>query len=337
MATLAATALGPLIIDVAGTELTPVERKRLSHPLVGGVVLFSRNYRDRAQLKQLIQDIHQLRKPRLLVTVDHEGGRIQRWLDGFTRIPAMGTLGQLYDKHPALALERAYACGLVSAAELTELGVDLNFAPVLDVDYGRSIVLRGGRSFHADSHKIVTLAREYIKGLQAGGMQAVGKHFPGHGGTVIDSHFALPTDPRSFKELAPDIFPFQQLIQERLLGGVMSAHILYSQVHAHIATLSAFWLRQVLRQQLGFSGTLFSDCISMQALDCIGDYAQRFRLALRAGCDLVLLCNQPQAVDEVLADIQAWPEATTHVTKLYAKPVKQIPNLDSARQLISYL
>lgn len=310
--------LGPLIIDIPGTTLTPDDRRRLTHPMVGGVILFTRNFKDKTQLKALIEDIHALRSPRLLVSVDHEGGRVQRWHEGFTSIPAMGSIGELYEKDPVNALKEAYKWGQTAASELVSLGIDLNYAPVLDLDYGQSVVLRGGRSFNQDPAKVVILAREYIKGLLSAGMKAVGKHFPGHGGVEIDSHLALPTDHRTFDELQNDIYPFQELIKERLLAAIMTAHILYPAMNDAIATLSSFWIQTVLRQRLGFTGVIFSDDVSMKALEVVGNYPERVRLSLRAGCDLVLLCNNPEAVDQVLRSIDAWPDSTTAIKTLYS-------------------
>ncbi|MFI4954775.1 MAG: beta-N-acetylhexosaminidase [Gammaproteobacteria bacterium] len=314
--------LGPLIIDIAGTTLSPADRRRLTHPMVGGVILFSRNFADYSQIKTLIQEIHQLRQPRLLVAVDHEGGRVQRWRSGFTRIPSMSTLGQLYATNQTLALQSAYRYGRIIAEELTAVGVDLNLAPVLDLDYGYSRVLEGGRSFHADAKTVTTLARAYIQGLRGAGMQAVGKHFPGHGAVVLDTHFELPEDNRPYSELASDILPFQQLVHEKLLGGIMTAHIRYSKLNSQIATISSYWLQTVLRQQLGFEGVIMSDCISMLALAYEGNFPTRLRKALRAGCDLVLLCNNPSAVDQVLECMDAWPDTTSAIKKLYKTTCK---------------
>lgn len=331
--------LGPLIVDIPGTSLTSEDRKRLTHPMVGGIILFSRNFADFNQLKTLIADIHALRDPRLLVMVDHEGGRVQRWHEGFTSIPAMGLLGELYETDPAAALKSAYACGQIIAAELTNIGVDLNFAPVLDLDYGNSTVLRGGRSFHRDPQKVIALTTEYIKGLRSAGMSAVGKHFPGHGGVVADSHFDLPTDDRTLEQLHDDILPFEVLIKKGLLAGIMTAHILYPAMNDAIATLSTFWIQTVLRQQLGFKGVIFSDDVSMKALECVGDYPQRVRRALQAGCDLILLCNNPEAADQVLKSFDAWSDATDAIKSLYyfSSPVtqKEVSDARTLAQAIS--
>lgn len=309
--------LGPLITDIASTSLSADDRRRLTHPLVGGVILFTRNFASYAQIKDLICEIHQLRQPRLVVAVDHEGGPVQRWRHGFTPIPSMSTLGNLYATNQALALRQAYDYGQCIAQELTAVGVDLNLAPVLDLDYGQSKVLQGGRAFHSQAEVVTKLARAYIRGLNSAGMQAVGKHFPGHGAVVSDSHFELPTDTRSFEDLTQDILPFRELARERRLGGIMTAHIYYSDIDSRVATLSPFWLKSVLRQQLGFHGVIMSDCISMLALSSQGNFPTRFRKALQAGCDLVLLCNNPNAVDQVLSSVEAWPDTTSKIKKLY--------------------
>jgi beta-N-acetylhexosaminidase len=312
--------LGPLLIDITGTELSAVEREILTHPLVGGVILFTRNYANREQLIRLIQELRALRSPRLLISVDHEGGRVQRWREGFTAIPAMGTLGDLYHQLPANALERAYQYGQTAAKELVSIGVDLNYAPVLDINYGVSTVINGGRSFHSDPNVIAILAQAYIQGLNSLGMQAIGKHFPGHGGVVADSHYALPEERRSLDTLLnADVVPFQTLIAARLLGGIMTAHIIYPGIDNLVATVSPFWLQQILRQRLKFTGAIISDDLRMDAMQCLGDYPQRVRKALAAGCDLVLLCNNSRAVDEVLGSMDAWFDTTQIVQKLYAQ------------------
>lgn len=311
--------LGPLLIDLVGTEITPAEREMLLHPQVGGVTLFTRNYANRPQLERLIQELRALRSPRLLISVDHEGGRVQRWHEGFTLIPAMGTLGSLYNRFPVSALERAYEYGKTAARELVAIGIDLNYAPVLDVDHGISKVINAGRSFHNDINTLVFLARAYIKGLNSQGMQAVGKHFPGHGGVAADSHFGLPVERRPLDTLLTvDVVPFQKLIAEQLLGGIMTAHIFYPDIDRQVGTVSHFWLQKVLRQKLKFTGAIISDALTMQAMSCLGSYPQRVRKALNAGCDLILLCNEPQAVEAVLDNIETWPISTQIIQKLYA-------------------
>jgi len=327
--------LGPLIIDIAGPQLTDRDRERLNHPMVGGVILFTRNFINIAQLKSLIQEIHALRTPRLLVSVDHEGGRIQRWFDGFTRIPAMLRIGELYAETPAQALAHARACGVVSASELAALGIDLNYAPVLDLGHELSGVLRGGRAFHRNPAIVIAIARAYIKGLNHAGMQAIGKHFPGHGGVKTDSHFALPYDPRTLETLrGDDLLPFQQLIKERLLAGVMTAHIKYLNVDENVATISPFWLQTVLRQQLGFTGAIISDDLGMQAMNYPGGYPACVRRVLQVGCDLILLCNNPVAVDQVLNSLDAWPDSSARIKSLYAHPLVQDPELQNAHGIL---
>lgn len=311
--------LGPLLIDIAGTSLSKADRDILLNPLVGGVILFSRNFTNKAQIAELIQTIRELRTPRLLITVDHEGGRVQRWREGFTAIPAMGTLGKLYDTQPALALEQAFRYGKIAAQELTDVGVDLNYAPVLDIDYGRSKVINAGRAFHHQPSTVAQLAQAYIRGLNAAGMQAIGKHFPGHGGVIADSHYQLPQENRDLSTIMnADVVPFAQLMANKLLAGVMTAHIFYSAIDQKVATLSTFWLKNILRQQLKFSGAVISDDLSMHAMQCIGDYPQRVRRALAAGCDLILLCNNRNAVEQVINSIDAWNITDEVIKKLYA-------------------
>jgi beta-N-acetylhexosaminidase len=291
---------GPVMLDVAGTELTADDRRRLEHPLVGGVILFARNYSSPEQLTQLTQAIHAARQPPLLIAVDHEGGRVQRFREGFTVLPAMRELGNAWNDDAARARKLAEAVGYVLAAELRAHGVDLSFTPVLDVDHGNSSVI-GDRAFHSDPAAIGELALALMRGLRRGGMSAVGKHFPGHGHVKADSHHELPHDDRAFEMLeAADLVPFRRLI-ENGLGGIMPAHVVYSAVDAKPAGFSAIWLKQVLRRQLGFNGMIFSDDLSMEGASAAGDVVERAHAAMRAGCDMVLVCNNPQAADQLLA------------------------------------
>jgi beta-N-acetylhexosaminidase len=292
-------ALGPVMIDLAGPELDAEDRRRLTHPLVGGVVLFSRNYAGPGQLSRLTADLHALRNPPLIVAVDHEGGRVQRFREGFTAIPSMRELGRLWDGGPQRARQLAHEVGFVLAAELRAHGVDLTFAPVLDVDYGASGVI-GDRAFHSDPQAIAELARALVQGFRQAGMNGVGKHFPGHGHVRADSHLELPRDERSYGEIeAADLVPFRRMI-EAGLGGIMPAHVVYPRVDAHPAGFSPVWLKQVLRGTLGFDGVVFSDDLSMEGASAGGGVIGRARAALAAGCDMVLACNDPRAVDELL-------------------------------------
>jgi beta-N-acetylhexosaminidase len=294
-------ALGPVVLDVAGTELTDEDRRRLVHPLAGGVILFSRNYSSPEQLSRLTASVHALRNPPLLIGVDHEGGRVQRFREGFTAIPPMRTLGAAWDIHAARARQLALDMGYVLAAELRAHGVDLTFAPVLDVDYGASSVI-GDRAFHSDLQAISELARALTRGFKQAGMSAVGKHFPGHGHVRADSHEEIPVDERSYDEIAADdLVPFRRMIGAGL-SGIMPAHVIYPQVDARPAGYSSVWLKEVLRGKLKFDGVIFSDDLSMEGASGAGGIVKRVEAALTAGCDMVLICNNPACVDELFAD-----------------------------------
>ncbi len=299
--------LGPVCVDIAGLTLTPHEIERLKHPLTGMVILFSRNYQNREQLKALTEAIHQAR-PGILISVDHEGGRVQRFREGFTEVPAMGELRRR-DK----AMSHMEAAGLVLAAELRECGVDLTFAPVLDVDYGRSKVI-GDRSLGTTPFEVTENARAFISGLRQGGMASCGKHFPGHGWAEADSHVALPTDERPLEELLRDMRAYRKLPE---LDSIMTAHVSYAAFDGELATFCPRLLKDVLRDRLGFKGLVFSDDLTMKAAaaDTITERAQR---ALSAGCDMVLVCNDPDAADELLATL-AWertPEFDRRLSRL---------------------
>ena len=286
--------LGPLMIDLGGTALSDDERQRLCHPLVGGLILFARNYDSPQQLAQLTAEVHALRLPALPIAIDHEGGRVQRCREGFTRLPPMRRLGELWARDPRGAVESARQVGYVLAAELRAHGVDLSFTPVLDLDWGRSGVI-GDRAFHADPAVVVALAGALIDGLREAGMAACGKHFPGHGWVEADSHIAMPVDGRTLAELASDIEPYRRLP----LDAVMPAHVIYRQVDHRPAGFSPVWNR-LLREELGFDGVIFSDDLSMAAAGAAGDPVARCAAAGQAGCDMLLLCNSPTAVGEVL-------------------------------------
>ncbi len=284
----------PLIVDVAATELTAADRRRLADPLVGGVIHFARNWQDRAQLTALNAEIRSIR-PDLLISVDHEGGRVQRFrTDGFTRLPSMRSLGGLWMRDAMRATQVASACGFVLASELRACGVDFSFTPVLDLDHGESSVI-GDRSFHRDPRVVALLAKSLMHGLLQAGMGSCGKHFPGHGFVKADSHVAIPVDRRSLKAiLADDAQPFRWLANT--LGAVMPAHVIYPKVDARPAGFSAKWLQDVLRKRLAFDGAVFSDDLSMEAARRIDgkllSYTDAALAALDAGCDLALLCNQ---------------------------------------------
>jgi len=294
--------LGPVMLDVEGVRLTGADRRRLNHPLAGGVILFSRNYANGAQLTGLTEEIHALRNPPLIIAVDHEGGRVQRFRDGFTAIPAMRELGWAWDHGQQQARQLAQEIGFVLAAELLAHGVDLSFAPVLDLDRGISTVI-GDRGFHSDPLAVGELARAVLHGLKEAGMNGVGKHFPGHGTVSADSHHDVPVDDRTYEDIeASDLEPFRRLIDAGV-GGIMPAHVIYPRVDDQPAGFSSVWLKQVLRGRLGFDGVIFSDDLSMEGARVAGGVTDRARAAFGAGCDMVLLCNSPEAADELLDNL----------------------------------
>jgi beta-N-acetylhexosaminidase len=294
--------LGPVMLDVQGKTLTPEDKTRLMHPQVGGIILFARNYESPRQLAELTASIHALRNPPLLIAVDHEGGRVQRFREGFSRIPAMRELGKIWDEHPKRAKHLAQQAGYVLAAELRAHGVDFSFTPVLDVDYGSSSVI-GDRAFHSDPQAIADLAHSLIQGLRQAGMTSVGKHFPGHGFVQADSHLEIPVDERSYTDIELcDLIPFRQMVNAGL-AAVMPAHVIYPRVDSKPAGFSSVWLKDVLRKDLGFEGCIFSDDLSMEGATVAGSIVQRAEAALHAGCDMVLVCNRPDLADELLSGL----------------------------------
>jgi beta-N-acetylhexosaminidase len=298
--------LGPVMLDLSGLKLTVAEKELLRHPLAGGVILFARNFESTRQLAALTGEIRALREPVLLVAVDHEGGRVQRFQEGFTRIPPMRTLGEGWEKDPSQARAIAEATGYVIAAELRSHGVDFSFAPVLDVDFGSSSVI-GDRAFSDEPEVIAALAGAFVAGLTAGGAASVGKHFPGHGYVKADSHVDVPVDERKLGEIeAADLLPYRALIKQGLCG-IMPAHVIYPKVDKLPAGFSPVWLKEVLRGRLGFGGMIFSDDLSMGGASVAGGVVQRAEAALAAGCDMVLVCNAPQAAAEVLDGLKAGP------------------------------
>ncbi|MYM62129.1 beta-N-acetylhexosaminidase [Pseudomaricurvus sp. HS19] len=293
--------LGPVILDLESTSLSAEERQLLLHPAVGGVILFSRNITDYQQLQVLVADIRSVRGE-LLVCVDQEGGRVQRCKEGFTRLPPMQVFHGLWEEDPTAALQLARDCGWLLASEILAVGIDFSFAPVLDVDDSFCSVI-GDRAFSSDPQRVSELAGAFIDGAHEAGMAVTGKHFPGHGSVRGDSHLELPTDSRRFDEVeARDLIPFVQL-QPRL-DAVMPAHIVFSAVDTEPVGFSARWLREILRQQLGFTGVVFSDDLNMEGASVAGSYVNRARQALQAGCDLVLVCNNRPGAEDVLQNLE---------------------------------
>lgn len=295
---------GPVMIDVAGTALTDEERERLLDPLVGGVILFARNFIGSDQLRALTAEIRALRDPALIIAVDHEGGRVQRFRgEGFSRLPSMRSLGTLWDQDHLAALEAAQATGFVLAAELRAHGVDLSFAPVLDLDFGVCSAI-GSRAFHRDPQAVAALAQAVVAGMAQAGMGAVGKHFPGHGWVEADSHHDVPVDERDFATVwEEDIAPYRHRLG-RQLAGVMPAHVIYPKADPSAepqpAGFSSFWLEEVLRGRLGFKGVIFSDDLNMEGARVAGNIVGRAKAAYSAGCDMLLVCNRPDLAAELL-------------------------------------
>lgn len=301
--------LGPLFLGIGGTELTGEERRRLAHPAVGGVVLFTRNYQNSSQLIELVSEIRALRRPPLLVCVDQEGGRVQRFRGEFVELPPPSTLGRLYDRDPAEALRAAESVAWLMAAELRAHGVDFSFAPVVDLDRNISKVI-GDRALHGDPDVVSRLALAWCRGARAAGMGSVAKHYPGHGGCAPDSHFERPVDGRPFVDIeAEDLVPFRRLAANGL-EGVMAAHIVYPEVDDRPAGYSPRWLKALLRERLRFEGAIFSDDLCMEGAMGRGGLRERITDSLDAGCDAVLICNEPAAVDPLLSGLSTDGPAT---------------------------
>jgi len=307
---------GPLMLDLAGPWPTAEERQRLTRPEVGGVILFRRNLLDFDQVTALVSELRALRSPRLLVGIDHEGGRVQRLGPPWTALPAMRRLGMGFD-HDAVAAEReARELGWLAAAELLSVGIDLSFAPVLDLDWGHSEII-GSRAFHSDPEAVARLARAFMSGMAEAGMKAVGKHFPGHGFVRADSHLELPHDLRSRADLEfADLLPFARLIDYGI-PALMSAHVVFPVLDPRPVTFSPYWLKQVLRTELQFEGAVVTDDLSMAGAHAVGGMAERVRLALDAGCDLLLVCNDPQAQTEALEAARGWLDPAAQLRRAW--------------------
>ncbi|KVE25339.1 beta-hexosaminidase [Burkholderia singularis] len=326
---------GPVMLDVAGKTLTRDDARRLAHPLTGGVILFARHFESRRQLAALTDSIRAVRGD-ILIAVDHEGGRVQRFrTDGFTVLPAMRRVGELWDRDVLAATKVATALGYVLASELRACGIDMSFTPVLDLDYGRSQVI-GDRAFHRDPRVVALLAKSVNHGLALAGMANCGKHFPGHGFAEADSHVALPTDDRPLDEiLANDAAPYDWLGLS--LAAVIPAHVIYTQVDSKPAGFSRVWLQDVLRGRLRFTGAVFSDDLSMEAAREGGTLTQAAQAALAAGCDMVLICNQPEAAEQVLNELRVAPSRESQRRIKRMRPRGRAPSWDKLMRRPEYL
>jgi beta-N-acetylhexosaminidase len=299
------------MVDVAGLELTPEDRDVLRHPLVGSVILFTRNYRDSAQLGRLVADIHSVRAPALIVAVDQEGGRVQRFRPEFSLLPPPRRIGHEFDLDPKHGISLARSMGWLMAAELRAHGIDLSFAPCVDLDYGVSEVI-GDRAFHAQPDVVAQLALAYLQGMKDAGMAATAKHFPGHGAVVADSHQSLPVDRRGWNELGDDLLPYRRLIANGL-PGVMVAHVLFPAVAPEPASLSRRWIQNALREELRFEGAIFTDDLSMGGAKEFGDIVQRATAAPEAGCDVLPVCNDRASVTKLLDELDFEIQPSSHL------------------------
>ncbi len=315
--------LGPLIIGIKGLVLSHEDTQRLQHPLVGGVILFARNYNDVPQLRALVAEIKALRSPSLWVSVDHEGGRVQRFINGFTRLPSLGELGALYESDRQSAVLKTNEWGFCMAQELLAVGVDMSFAPVVDLNKNK-LSLIGDRSFHRKSDIVAAMTKAWCDGVHRAGMKTCAKHFPGHGDVTVDSHDDLPVDVREYNTIASDdLIPFLQLIKEEALDAIMPAHIVFPKVDDKPAGFSSIWMKDILRQQCQFKGVIISDDLGMGGAEGMGTYPERLQSALNAGCDLVLLCNEYLGIEECLQTftIDATFDRSDSITTLYGRKI----------------
>lgn len=312
--------LGPLMIDVQGKTLTEEDRELMAHPLVGAVILFTRNFENIEQLERLVADIRAVRTPPLLVTVDHEGGRVQRFRKGFTVLPPMRMIGRDYDLDAVAGRLLARQCGWLMAAELRAVGIDMSFAPCVDLDYGVSSVI-GDRAFHRDPQVVSELAIAFTGGMREAGMVACAKHFPGHGFVVPDSHVAMPVDRRPLVDMDEDVTPYRRLIDNGV-ASIMAAHVVFSEVDNRPAGFSRRWMHDELRVRLGFNGAIFTDDLSMAGAAAIGDMPARAKAALQAGCDVLSLCNNRQGVLQVIESLRGSgdPLSQVRMARLHGKP-----------------
>lgn len=297
--------LGPVMLDIEGLAMSPADRDLLREPAVGGVILFSRNFKSVQQVTDLITEIRALRSPPLLIAVDHEGGRVQRFRDGFTVMPPMRHIGREYDRDRDSGLKMARQAGWTIASELRATGIDLCFGPCVDLDWGISEVI-GNRAFHRKPDAVSDLGSEFARGLRSAGMASVGKHFPGHGAVVADSHLRLPVDRRGYGLILDDMRPYERMISTGVLAGVMLAHIVYREIDSMPAGFSSYWIQRELRSRLGFGGAVFCDDLSMKATNSYGSMAERARLALDGGCDMILVCNDRDAAHEAVSALNEY-------------------------------
>jgi len=313
--------IGCVMMDLEGTELQAEECELLNHPSVGGLIYFSRNFESVEQITALSASVRAATDSPILISVDHEGGRVQRFREGFTRLPPIASLGQNYADDPLAALQAARKAGWLMAAEVRAVGIDFSFAPVLDLDYGTSGVI-GDRAFHRDTKIVSALAQAYIEGMAEAGMAATGKHFPGHGWVKADSHLEIPRDERTAQQIMQeDMQPFCELFKGGL-DAVMPAHVIYEQVDSQPAGFSKLWLQDVLREQLKFDGVIFSDDLSMEGASVAGGYSSRADWALEAGCDMVLACNNRKGVIDILdnAKLEIAAESSRRLERMRGKP-----------------
>lgn len=320
--------LGPVMMDIGGQELTAEDRELIAHPLVGGVILFTRNYRDPEQLAHLTRDILAVKSPRPLLAVDHEGGRVQRFRVGFTRVPAMRTFGKLFEESPQKAHDDAHRFGALIGSELAAYGFDLPFAPVLDRDLEVSQII-GDRAFASDAGLITELAGSFINGLNSAGLSATGKHFPGHGAVAPDSHIDLPIDRRPLTALQTDWAPFKGLM-DRGLESIMMAHVRYTAVDSLPASLSPIWIRNIIRRDWKYNGAIFCDDISMGGAAVVGSLEERAKLALLAGCDMIPVCNDRPGLMRVLDALKA-----TKPNRLSSARLKRLYRRDNGQPTLT--